>query len=132
MATSLPAPKKTTKFPTKELHFDTSNPRFTEDHNLGKATDANVIEFLLSRADLTELVQSIAANGYIDIEPLVVMEVKKRAVVLEGNRRLAAIGGVLPLAPDTHQVLVMDESDDVLGLVFVNRNARILVLQRDA
>ena len=50
----------------------------------------------------------------------------------ERNRGLAAIGGVLPFAPDAHQILVVDESDDVLGLALVNRNARILVFERDA
>lgn len=36
--------------------------------------------------------QSIAANGYIDIEPMIVMQSPGgRFAVLEGNRRLAVI-----------------------------------------
>src|ERR1039458_2929896 len=42
-------------------------------------------------ADLSEVVQSIAANGYIDIEPLIGQRVGNKWKVLEGNRRLAAI-----------------------------------------
>jgi hypothetical protein len=91
MPTPLPALRSAVRFPTRDLQFDTLNPRFTEDHSLGKASDADVIEFLLTTADLGELVHSIASNGYIDIEPLVVMEDRKKIVVLEGNRRLAAI-----------------------------------------
>ena len=41
--------------------------------------------------DLSELLQSIAANGYLDIEPLVVLREGQKLTVLEGNRRLAAI-----------------------------------------
>ena len=37
------------------------------------------------------MLQSIAANGYLDIEPLIVLEEGERLVVLKGNRRLAAI-----------------------------------------
>jgi hypothetical protein len=42
-------------------------------------------------ADLSEIVQSIAANGYFDIEPLIGQRVGNKWRVLEGNRRLAAI-----------------------------------------
>jgi hypothetical protein len=38
-----------------------------------------------------ELVDSIASNGYIDIEPLIVLLEGERYTVLEGNRRLAAL-----------------------------------------
>jgi hypothetical protein len=40
---------------------------------------------------LSEVVESIAANGYIDIEPIIAQKVGNRWRVLEGNRRLAAI-----------------------------------------
>lgn len=42
-------------------------------------------------ADLSELVQSISTSGYINIEPLIVIERNGRLAVLEGNRRLAAV-----------------------------------------
>lgn len=40
---------------------------------------------------MAEVVESVAANGYIDIEPLIVQRIGDRYRVLEGNRRLAAI-----------------------------------------
>ena len=44
-------------------------------------------------AELGELLQSISSNGYLDIEPLIAMRGPRSndLVVLEGNRRLAAL-----------------------------------------
>ncbi len=70
------------------LKFDLDNPRLFDGYTSLK-TDADVFEALDETADLGELLQSIAANGYIDIEPLVANE--NTLIVYEGNRRLAAI-----------------------------------------
>jgi len=83
-------PKTTGRIETKYLDFDPNNPRLVE-QGLKKPTDAEIVRALADNADLAEIVQSIAANGYIDIEPLIVQRAKSRYVVLEGNRRLAAI-----------------------------------------
>jgi hypothetical protein len=83
-------PKTTGRVETKYLDFDPNNPRLIE-QGLKKPTDLQIIEVLAVNADLSEIVQSIAANGYIDIEPLIVQRDRNRYVVLEGNRRLAAI-----------------------------------------
>ena len=75
--------------PVEYLALDPRNPRL-----LGLNADADEVEIIarLYRADdLSELLQSIASNGYLNIEPLVVLEDNGRLVVLEGNRRLAAI-----------------------------------------
>jgi hypothetical protein len=73
------------------LHFDTQNPRFTADKRPDADTDAAIISELARTADLSELVQSIGTSGYINIEPLVVVVRDDKLVVLEGNRRLAAL-----------------------------------------
>ena len=57
----------------------------------GKKGDVAITKRLLDQADLMELVESIAANGYLDLEPLFVIEEKGEKVVVEGNRRVAAI-----------------------------------------
>ena len=64
------APKHTGKVPTDQLDFDPNNPRLVED-GIKNPTDAEVILSLADMADLSEVVESIAANGYIDIEPLI-------------------------------------------------------------
>jgi len=74
-----------------KLQFDTKNPRYAADQPSGRASEAQIITQLLATADIAELVQSITSNGYIDIEPLVVMPSDGKFLVLEGNRRLAAI-----------------------------------------
>jgi ParB-like chromosome segregation protein Spo0J len=50
-----------------------------------------VVAHLAASADLEELIQSISASGYVDIEPLIVEGRGDHLVVLEGNRRLAAL-----------------------------------------
>jgi hypothetical protein len=84
------APKTTCKVEIKDLEFDPSNPRLVE-YGVRNPTDAQVIVALADSADLIEVVQSIASNGYIDIEPLIAQRVADKWRVLEGNRRLAAI-----------------------------------------
>ena len=91
MATPRIPLKRPRKLPTEYLRFDTKNPRYSSDGLTTTASDLEIIEELAAKADLRELVESIASNGYIDIEPLIVTPVEHDYVVLEGNRRLAAI-----------------------------------------
>src|SRR5260370_16339607 len=84
------APKTTGKVPTALLDFDPNNPRLVEDGSKNPS-DSQIILALADTADLSEVVESIAANGYIDIEPIIAKRIGKRWRVLEGNRRLAAI-----------------------------------------
>jgi len=84
------APKTTGKVPTELLDFDPHNPRLIED-GIKNPTDSQIILSLSDTADLAEVVESIASNGYIDIEPIIAQKIGKRWRVLEGNRRLAAI-----------------------------------------
>ncbi len=75
--------------PTAWLVLDHENPRLVSIE--GKTSEAAIIAQLYLAEDLSELLQSIAANGYLDIEPLIVLEEDRHLIVLEGNRRLAAI-----------------------------------------
>ncbi|MGO4884916.1 MAG: ParB N-terminal domain-containing protein [Bryobacteraceae bacterium] len=83
-------PKTTGKVRTDLLDFDPNNPRLAED-GIKSPTESQIIVALAEMADLSEVVESIAANGYIDIEPIIVQRIGDRFRVLEGNRRLAAI-----------------------------------------
>ena len=93
-------PETTTRVPVERLHLDRENPRLVD--GPADAADEAIIARLYRSAELDELLQSISANGYLDIEPLVVMAVPVSApakrvaegdefVVLEGNRRLATL-----------------------------------------
>lgn len=79
------------KVPVGLLDFDVNNPRFTPDKQPLSSSDDDIVVQLARSADLAELVQSIATSGYINIEPLIVIERSGRFAVLEGNRRLAAV-----------------------------------------
>ncbi|MCS0226497.1 ParB/Srx family N-terminal domain-containing protein [Vibrio alginolyticus] len=74
----------------EHLVLDSNNPRLFIG-NTGANQD-DLVKMLVDNADLKELVQSMAENGYIPIEPLIVTEASPdKYVVLEGNRRLAAL-----------------------------------------
>ena len=81
----------TTKVPVERLRLDRANPRL--DGEAAEASDERIIARLYRAAELDELLQSISANGYLDIEPLVVMRDgdDDGLIVLEGNRRLATL-----------------------------------------
>lgn len=87
----LPPLGQATRVPVEALDFDQNNPRFTPDKRPSDSGDSAVISVLASSADLAELIQSISTSGYINIEPLIVIERNGRLAVLEGNRRLAAV-----------------------------------------
>ena len=83
----------TAKVPVERLRLDRANPRL--DGEAAEASDERIIARLYRAAELDELLQSISANGYLDIEPLVVMRDSDGdddgLIVLEGNRRLATL-----------------------------------------
>lgn len=86
---------------TNLLDFDATNPRF------GGGTDKlsqEELQRLLEKAPhyARELVPSLVENGFIAYEPIVVKKQDGRYVVIEGNRRLAAVRYILN-DQSTHQ-----------------------------
>lgn len=81
--------KSTTAVPVEWLKLDHRIPRLM--YVGADATDVAIIAELYRSEDLSELLESISSNGYLDIEPLIVLLSGKRLIVIEGNRRLAAI-----------------------------------------
>ena len=71
------------------LALDRTNPRLV--NGVQDMADEEIVRRFHRAEDLAELLQSIAANGYLNIEPMVVVQENNQLVVLEGNRRLAAI-----------------------------------------
>lgn len=74
-----------------ELTFDLKNPRLPEFGLTDNSTEADVIKVLWEAMDVEELVMSIAASGFFRHEPLIVAEEGEKSIVIEGNRRLAAV-----------------------------------------
>ena len=74
-----------------DLGFDFQNPRLPEFELTGSSTESDVVRVLWDAMDVRELVLSIAASGFFGHEPLIVATERGRYVVIEGNRRLAAV-----------------------------------------
>jgi len=81
-----PAPNPDREVPVADLKFDERNPRVPSEIF---QSDAQAVRYLLDEYDVEELVQSIMASGWIDMEPLIIDAATN--VVYEGNRRLAAL-----------------------------------------
>lgn len=79
------------RLPTDSLHFDLRNPRLAEYGIEDSLDEGKVLEILWDAMDVMELVQSIAASGFFDHEALIVATEDGKDVVIEGNRRLAAV-----------------------------------------
>ena len=77
-----------TPFPTDQLCFDRRNPRLFLD---GELDEFELVERLWKDFAVDELALSIASNGYFEHEPLFVAPENGKHVVVEGNRRLAAV-----------------------------------------
>jgi hypothetical protein len=102
-----------------DLEFDPENPRFGGTAG-GKKSQPEILQMLLQEPHLaSQLVDSLVENGFIDYEPLVVRrkaEGSTKYVVIEGNRRLAAVKdlrGRLAEFPDRKS-----DIDEVPVLVF--------------
>ena len=84
--TSRPKLHQTQKWPTSRLKVDLRNPRMPEQ---SFESEEEAIAYLITHADVDELVQSIGNSGWLDFEPLIALD--DDGVVIEGNRRLSAI-----------------------------------------
>jgi len=79
----------------KNLHFDHDNPRLSEYGITAETTEDEILDILWDAMDVRELVQSIAASGFFPHEALIVTEENGKKIVIEGNRRLAAVKTLL-------------------------------------
>jgi hypothetical protein len=74
---------------TDELYFDERNPRL---QGRGEGTSQQqILRTLWDEFAVDEIALSIVANGFFGHEPLFVVFEDSRSVVIEGNRRLAAV-----------------------------------------
>lgn len=91
-------------YPVASLHLDPENPRLPE--SLQGEDESELLAWFYAHGNLEELAQSLVDNGFFAHEPLIILrghrKDKDSYVVLEGNRRLAALKIVLedPTAPD--------------------------------
>lgn len=82
------------KWPTKQiavasLHLDSKNPRLGRE-TLSRAP-REIIQHLFEHDKALDVAESIATRGFFPNEPLLAVVEDNRTVVIEGNRRLAAL-----------------------------------------
>jgi hypothetical protein len=75
----------------KCLHFDPDNPRLP--NTVDGSNEQEVIDWMIKDATLVELMGSIGEQGYFPGEPLLAVshKIKDNYIIVEGNRRLAAV-----------------------------------------
>jgi hypothetical protein len=86
---------KIESLPVGELNFDRQNPRLVGYGIRPSTPDEEVIKTLWQEMAVDEVAMSIVASGYWQQEPLIVTKEGGKWVVIEGNRRLAAIRALL-------------------------------------
>jgi len=79
--------------PLAELHPDPWNPRLPVDIR-GNLVGDDLLVYLADRFDSLVVAESVARHGYFGSEPLILCEEDGVWLVLEGNRRLAALLGL--------------------------------------
>ena len=73
----------------EKLLLDPKNPRLGD--TTAEATQAEILQTLWSEFAVDEIALSIAANGFFPYEPLFAATAAGNYIVIEGNRRLAAV-----------------------------------------
>jgi hypothetical protein len=86
---------KIESLPVGELNFDRQNPRLVGYGIRPTTPDEEVIKILWQEMAVDEVAMSIVASGYWPQEPLIVTKEGSKWVVIEGNRRLAAVRALL-------------------------------------
>lgn len=79
------------RFRVDDLLFDAKNPRLAEYVIEPKVSQFDLLKILWQKMAIEEVAMSIAYNGYFVHEPLFLEDSGKELVVIEGNRRLAAV-----------------------------------------
>lgn len=83
------------KMSVSELTFDYKNPRLPRFGIYSETPETEIIRLLWESMDVRELVMSISASGFFSQEPLIVTNEDGKNIVIEGNRRLAAVKLIL-------------------------------------
>jgi hypothetical protein len=78
-----------------DLSFDFKNPRIAEFNVNDKTPPEEIIRILWYVMGVEEIVLSIKASGFFENEPLIAVKEGGKNIVIEGNRRLAAIKCIL-------------------------------------
>ena len=80
---------RTRRLTINRLTLDSANPRLSP--NTNNLSEPDIVRYLWRFDATAEVAESITRNGYFPTEPLLAIEDGRSYVVVEGNRRLAAL-----------------------------------------
>lgn len=83
------------RYSAGQLHFDYKNPRLVEFQITPKTPEAEIINILWDAMAVNEIVMSILAHGFFENEAMYAVREQDVLVIVEGNRRLAAVKAIL-------------------------------------
>jgi len=92
---SSPNPANYKYLPVTSLRFDPDNPRFFGSDEDRNKTQDELYKGLIEEYGALGLIDSLLMNGFMPYEPLVVRPSGGKYIVIEGNRRLAAVKYIL-------------------------------------
>lgn len=111
-----------------DLKFDARNPRLPM-RLQGITDESKVIDYMVKYGNIVELMLSIAETGYSDAEPLLVVgEFKDNYIVVEGNRRLAALK--LLNNPELAKVRSQSIKDVIANAIYIPREIPCILYPR--
>lgn len=97
----------------EDLYFDLSNPRLANLDISKDSSQEEIIEALWKAMDVEELIMSIMASGYFQNEPVIIIDEDNKKVVIEGNRRLAAVKIILDTVLSEKYTSEISDTGDV-------------------
>lgn len=83
------------RFKAADLNFDRNNPRLVEFPIERNSSEEDIINILWSEMAVNEIVMSILAHGFFENEAMYAVSENGKYIVVEGNRRLAAVKSIL-------------------------------------
>ena len=86
-------PRRLESRPLAGLHLDPENPRLPLE--IRDAPEDEIAIFIERQYDPLNLARSVATHGYFPSEPMIVVPQDGRDIVVEGNRRLVALRGLV-------------------------------------
>lgn len=74
-----------------KLEFDKENPRLVEFGDIKKYQEEDLVKLLCKTMAVEEIILSISKSGFFSNDPLIAIKHNEKYIVIEGNRRLAAV-----------------------------------------
>jgi ParB/Sulfiredoxin domain len=87
---NIPPSGRTGELNVDDLHLDFENPRLPANQQFSGDENA-LLRYIADTYNAIEVAESIARHGFFVSEPLIVIRENGRIIVVEGNRRLAAL-----------------------------------------